>query len=45
MDGTRHMSAPTDAYQYPVTVNGMTFIYHSPTPLTPEELASETETP
>lgn len=33
------MSTPTDAHQYLVTANGLTFIYHSATPLTDEELA------
>lgn len=32
------MTTPTDTYRYPIAVNGITFIYHSATPMSTEEL-------
>lgn len=32
------MTTPTDTYRYLITVNGLTFIYHSATPMNTEEL-------
>lgn len=32
------MSNPTDTYRYPITVDGITFIYHSASTMNTEEL-------
>lgn len=34
------MTNPTDTYRYPITVNGFTYIYHSSTPMTDEDLTT-----